>query len=408
MNVFLILFVGFLSLSSDNTEIFTVDGVVHEGRIVAFEPGGELQFEKEAGETESIEITDVHLIQFPIPVSSGNPETPAFIKLVDQSLLAGEVRGGNEEGLLFMHPLLGSLNIPIDGLSVLVSDSPAMPQDLAPYPETGDDDILYKRGTHKRGKDYIQGTLVEFTAQGVVFDCRLGELSFRYDELEAISLVQDPPSPSPAGLWAWVVLQKGTGVLRARIQSFGRKELVVATDWAGNLSIPYEKIGSVTLEGLKYQALSDLKPLEVEERSYIAGDKDRFLYPHLKDRSVTGRWLVSGNRIFARGLGVHSRTRLAYRLDDRYRAFETHIGLSDEVQDLPAQGSIRLDVFVDDANAYSSPVIRGGEGVLRIPRIDLTGAQKLELVIDFADHFDSGDRAVLGNPVLIGKNASSE
>ncbi|MFH1999598.1 MAG: NPCBM/NEW2 domain-containing protein, partial [Planctomycetota bacterium] len=111
---------------------------------------------------------------------------------------------------------------------------------------------------------------------------------------------------------------------------------------------------------------------------------------------------------FARGLGIHSRTRLTYCLDGKFQGFETHLGLSDEVLDLPAKGSIRLDLFVDEKKVYSSPVIRGGDGIIKTPLIDLNDASRLSLLIDFADGFDSGDRAILGNPVLVRRNAPTK
>jgi hypothetical protein len=71
--------------------------------------------------------------------------------------------------------------------------------------------------------------------------------------------------------------------------------------------------------------------------------------------------------------------------------------------DLPAQGSVRILVDVDGRRVYKSPVLLGGTPPIRMPRVDLKDADQLTITVDFADGFDSGDRALLGHPVLVKK-----
>jgi hypothetical protein len=92
---------------------------------------------------------------------------------------------------------------------------------------------------------------------------------------------------------------------------------------------------------------------------------------------------------------------LTYSLEGKYLALEAFMGISDEVLALPAKGSVRFEVEVDGKEAYSSPVLRGGNPCKRLPRIGLKGAFTMKITVDFADGFDSGDRALLGDPILL-------
>ena len=116
---------------------------------------------------------------------------------------------------------------------------------------------------------------------------------------------------------------------------------------------------------------------------------------------MTGESLSCMGKRFAKGLGLHSRTSLTFALEGKYLAFETFMGLSDEVLKLSAEGSVQFEIMVDGKEMYRSPVIRGGSPCMRMPRLGLKGASALKITVNFADGFDSGDRALLGNPILL-------
>ena len=55
-------------------------------------------------------------------------------------------------------------------------------------------------------------------------------------------------------------------------------------------------------------------------------------------------------------------------------------------------GSVGFRVFVDGQVRYASPVVRGGQAPLPIS-VDVAGAKRLDLVVDFADRADQVDHA---------------
>ena len=54
--------------------------------------------------------------------------------------------------------------------------------------------------------------------------------------------------------------------------------------------------------------------------------------------------------------------------------------------------SVVVRVFADAEERYRSPIVRGGEAPLAIS-VDVSGAQRLSLVVDHADRGDQLDRA---------------
>jgi hypothetical protein len=65
------------------------------------------------------------------------------------------------------------------------------------------------------------------------------------------------------------------------------------------------------------------------------------------------------------------------------------LGIDDSTS---TRGSVQFRVLVDGRERYTSPIIRGGQ--LPVPiSVDIHGAGKLELVVDYADHADVLDHA---------------
>jgi hypothetical protein len=115
--------------------------------------------------------------------------------------------------------------------------------------------------------------------------------------------------------------------------------------------------------------------------------------PYSKDKSVTGSRLRSGGGVYLKGLGMHTTSRLAYGAAG-YRSFVAELAL-DESAGLA--GSVIFRVLLQDPDGswragYVSEPIRGGEAPLPI-EVDLQGAARIALIVEFADRGDVLDHA---------------
>ncbi len=131
--------------------------------------------------------------------------------------------------------------------------------------------------------------------------------------------------------------------------------------------------------------LSDLEPAEFEHRPFLGIER-----PLGRDRSVLGTRLRKGGQIYPKGLGVQSWARVVYRLDKKFRRFESLVALDDLAE---GKGSVEFVVAVDGVERYRSGVVSGRDPP-RPVSLEVVGADRLELVVEFADRahqFDFAD-----------------
>lgn len=133
--------------------------------------------------------------------------------------------------------------------------------------------------------------------------------------------------------------------------------------------------------------LSDMKELSFKHVSYLD-----LSWPLRKDANVLDRPLRVDGKRYLKGLGMHSASRVAYKLDGPYKEFQAELAIDDSAS---GRGSATCSVFVDDGSGkwqqrYTSPIVRGGEKPLPV-RVDLSGVKAISLLCDFADHGDQLD-----------------
>ena len=113
-------------------------------------------------------------------------------------------------------------------------------------------------------------------------------------------------------------------------------------------------------------------------------------WPYRTDANVVGTQLRGGGRLYAKGIGMHSTSRLTYRLDGKaYKRFEAGLAIDDHTD---GRGSVVFRVFVDAREAYHSPIVRGQTGVIPIS-VDVQGAKTSSLIVDYAEGGDELDHA---------------
>jgi hypothetical protein len=149
-----------------------------------------------------------------------------------------------------------------------------------------------------------------------------------------------------------------------------------------------DDITSLQSLGGEFAYLSDLEPLSYRHVPYL---EIPWLYEH--DRNVLGGPLAVGGLRYLKGLGMHSASRLTYRLDGTERRFEAAVAIDDAAGD---RGSVVFGIhLLRDGRwqeAYNSGTVRGGDRPVPV-FVDLRGAQGLTLTVDYADRGDELDYA---------------
>ena len=105
--------------------------------------------------------------------------------------------------------------------------------------------------------------------------------------------------------------------------------------------------------------------------------------------------LLDSGKIFATGLYAHSPSRYVYDLGGKWKQLRGAAGLHTAHQ---PHGSVVFVIKSDGKEAFRSPVIRGSTKARY--DIDLTGVEKLELIVDKANNGNGGNWGLWLDPTL--------
>ena len=104
-----------------------------------------------------------------------------------------------------------------------------------------------------------------------------------------------------------------------------------------------------------------------------------------------GGSIIKVNEItYAKGIGTHSNSTIVYDLKQNFNLFTAYVGVDSEVGS--DNGSVIFKVKVDGVQKYQSPTLTYSSTAQQVI-VDITGASRLELIVDKADGSYSNDHA---------------
>lgn len=146
--------------------------------------------------------------------------------------------------------------------------------------------------------------------------------------------------------------------------------------------------------------LSDLQPEAAEWQPYIeattAADALAKWFKPRVDGSIYGGPMQLDGQDFDRGLALHSRTLIAYRLTEDYQQLLATVGIDDRFR---SSGNVRL-VISGEKGPLWEKVIGGKDAPFEL-EVDVRGVRRLQILVDFGDdQSDVGDHLNLCNARL--------
>ncbi len=329
-----------------------------------------------------------------------------WILLRDGSVIVGRLREIGREDLAFESRLFGAVRLPRASVAGLVLQLPADRDErdrLADWVLNG---AISARPAEASAEerlrlvngDELGGTLGSLAGRGLAWRGAAGALELELDRVLAVRLggavpphdhAHEPTRPKP--LTAWTGWRDGTRLLVATLKTDGntiRATLLDGATWGAAVG----ELAFLQPLGGRAVYLSDLKPEGYRHVPYLA-----LGWPFHADRNAAGGLLRGGGSLHLKGLGMHTAARLTYLLSEPYRRFQAEAAIDDRTE---GRGSAGFRVFVDGQTRYASPVVRGGQPPVPVS-VDLTGARRIDLVVDFAERADELDYADWLNARLI-------
>jgi hypothetical protein len=168
--------------------------------------------------------------------------------------------------------------------------------------------------------------------------------------------------------------------------------LDVKTAFGASLQIPLAQIAAARFLGGPARWLSEIEPAGYEFTPYLASE-----WPWHRDRNVLGRPLRLRGREYPLGVGLHSRSELAFPLDGGFKRLRGTLGIDDAAE---GQGGVVFAVEADGRRVFESAAVGGRSDPLPLD-VNITGAKQLTLVVEFGPLADVRDYADWCDLVLL-------
>jgi hypothetical protein len=236
--------------------------------------------------------------------------------------------------------------------------------------------------------DYHRGTLRDVTDEVVQFDLGGDLLPVKRTKVEG--LVYHHASERELGETVCRIAEADGSRWAARSLVLEGGNLRWTTPLGVDVTRPLAEVARIDFSQGKIVYLSDLEPELMVWTSYFGPARDlpalaRFFAPR-EDRGLEPGPLRLDGRSFAKGLALHSRTRLVYRLPGRFRQFKATVGIDDRVR---PRGNVRLVIHGDDRVLLETAV--AGTDPPQSIELDLTDVRRLGILVDFGEDLDVAD-----------------
>lgn len=354
------------------------------------------------GRTQQFTIADLQAVLFSNKSTAGSETERIQVQLLDGSVLASSqytvadrvatVAVGDRE-----------LKIPTRAVRSVRFDARAKALD-GQWQESlagqfAGDIVVLRRET---SLDQLEGILHDITSDIVEFEFENETIPVKRTKLEGIVYLNSTTEPLPKVI--------------CKVHTIG------GTIWCANeLRLDGDKLRVVTAGGIASELLladlarldfasgnvvylSDKEPESVQWTPFVASgvaaERLARMFRPRRDRSFEGDalWLgaIGSETRYSKGLCIHSRTLLTYRVGGEYRKFTAVAGIDSRLQ---GRGNVQLVIMGDNKTLFQK-AISGADAPLMLD-LDVQGVQRLKILVDFGQSADIGDHLNLCDARLI-------
>ncbi len=377
-----------------------VDGPPIPAALAGFDATGELRLQ--------VPDTDAPAWQ---PISKGVDEMvswgacpdlrpgDSFLCFGDGTFLAGNWLE-YENGLVhWRHPRFGNLDVPTNRAAGIVSSAPfsvltrdRLVDQLA-KPCADYDRVILANG------DALRGRILRGDEDRIHVSSDFGPVEMPRSRITAVSFREGgfPRSFSDAVI---IGLEDGSRIVLSR-RADGRFPVTLDTatqgepgtaayhrlkvedrdsqpsTWEANVSVRYFQAFTA-----RVAYLSDLPVAEYVHVPYLS-----YAQPLGLDRTPRGAFLRSEKAVYLKGLGTYSACRVTYRLERKYRRFCSNVAMDDAAL---GRGDASCRVAVDRRTVWHAESMRS-PGALAAVDVDVSGADRLDLIVEFGPRADELD-----------------
>jgi len=363
-------------------EVTRLDGHTVRGRVVAVTSRIVLQTPQGKAELAWPNVLSVRRLDPRGPTSApAAAEEPLRFELTDGSRFSGRITNASADELVVR--LWGSrtCRLAADAVRAIVatSASAAARHEITAAQQSSEDaqDVAIVA----RGEDVVvlRGVVKRIDPQRVLFTWSGREVALPWERVGGLVFAR----PTPRGASCTITLLGGD-VFAGRVAAGDDESLTLQSGVFDNLVLPWSRVERIDCRSERLVFLSDLEPRHYEFHPFF--DKH---WDFARDKTLTGKPIRLGGRRYDKGITMHSRSGLAYRLDGAFRQFAAEAGIVDEMD---GRGCVALRVIGDGEVLWEAACVRGGEPPRQV-LVDIGGIEELVLIVDYDQDLDLSDHA---------------
>jgi hypothetical protein len=167
-------------------------------------------------------------------------------------------------------------------------------------------------------------------------------------------------------------------------------QLTLTTPAGLKISQPIANLERLDLSSVNTQFLSALEPVSFQFAAYFPPRTDLPILTESnkprRDLGFDGLPLKLDGKAYAKGLSLHSRTDVGFRLPGRFRRFKALVGIDDAVR---PGGDVQVEIRGDRKLLWEGRV-RGSDAAQALD-LDIAGVKRIDILVDFGADLDVAD-----------------
>lgn len=379
-----------------------VDGTTQAARLLQIDSKGQLQFEFAADSPQI--VTRDRVFQWGRLIK--RPNRPQIVFQRGGCLIfdASEFERMDRDTISLRHSIFGSLAIPTRQVQAIRFQPAATDRKLASWLQQIADRTESSDEIRLTNGDKLDGTWTQWQDDMLTFEVAGQSISISADRIAQLQLgqrnVDDKPLPETQN---WIGLNDGS-LLPADSVKLSARSLevrVFGSPWKADsffrpLDMRLVRFIELT-NAHQLVHVADLPIVDFRHTPFLGE-----MMPLGKNRNSQQLGIQVNGIVYRHGMGMRPTSRCVVNVPDGAAWFVSEMAIDDvATQNGMKHGSVRFRVFVEDrdkrwSEAFRSDIVRGD--TISACRIKVDSANRLALVVDWADRANGGDEAVWLNP----------
>ncbi len=346
---------------------------------------------RQADKEVPVPLSEVLEVRFRTESSAKFEKPIAVVSLWDGSTLSCSQLEFSDKRLKLISPVLGKLSLAqTDVASVRFADRfTSVDEQWAKLSERElKSDLLVIR--KEETLDYLDGVFAALDEKSVKFLLDGEQESIKRDKVFGLLFARRQAAATKPTVR--VELANGDVLMAASLLGAGEAINARLTS-KQDLSLPLEHIKVIDFSQGKLKYLSQMDPREVKYTPYFD-----ITWEYRRDSNLDGGPLRLGTKVYSRGLCIHSKTLLKYRLGGEYRRFQAVTGI-DHLVASNGLGDCRLVISGDGKTLFESDI--KAKDAPKPLDLDVTDVVTLEVLVDFGGNLDISDHLDLADAKLV-------